>query len=29
MVTWEGGGGDDAILLWDPLDRIVDRIAPR
>lgn len=21
MVTWEGGGGDDAILVWDALDR--------
>ena len=21
MVTWEGGGGDDAVLNWDALDR--------
>lgn len=21
MITWEGGGGDDALLVWDALDR--------
>ena len=21
LITWEGGGGDDVILLWDALDR--------